>query len=134
MADVERSGERLIGVLIIAVLNNGLNILGIFIIRMCKRKRCNFDRGIVYKDDKRGEYGMRTKRFVSVLAAAVMVFVTGCNAITIDLGAENHPRSGRKWKYRICPTFEQPISLVTLAKAKEKAKTEGGKSDRGRRR
>lgn len=46
---------------------------------------------------------MRMKRFVSVLAAAVMVFgVTGCNAITID--GENRKRirrSGRKWKYRI---------------------------------
>ena len=39
---------------------------------------------------KRGEYGMRMKRFVSVLAAAVMVFgVTGCNAITIDGETEN---------------------------------------------
>ena len=33
---------------------------------------------------------MRMKRFVSVLAAAVMVFgVTGCNAITIDGETEN---------------------------------------------
>ena len=35
---------------------------------------------------------MRMKRFVSVLAAAVMVFgVTGCNAITIDGETETYP-------------------------------------------
>ena len=58
----------------------------IFLLSGCGKRNCNFDRGIVWtEDDKRGEYGMRMKRFVSVLAAAVMVFgVTGCNAITID--------------------------------------------------
>ena len=41
---------------------------------------------------KRGEYGMRMKRFVSVLAAAVMVFgVTGCMRLRLTEKQKTYP-------------------------------------------
>lgn len=79
---------------------------------------------------KRGEYGMRMKRFVSVLAAAVMVFgVTGCNAITIDGETENvsGEAAGNGSIGFSVSTLNNPFFVTLSEGAKEKAKTEGEK-------
>ena len=71
---------------------------------------------------------MRMKRFVSVLAAAVMVFgVTGCNAITIDGETENvsGEAAGNGSIGFSVSTLNNPFFVTLSEGAKEKAKTEG---------
>lgn len=73
---------------------------------------------------------MRMKRFVSVLAAAVMVFgVTGCNAITIDGETENvsGEAAGNGSIGFSVSTLNNPFFVTLSEGAKEKAKTEGEK-------
>lgn len=80
---------------------------------------------------------MRMKRFVSVLAAAVMVFgVTGCNAITIDGETENvsGEAAGNGSIGFSVSTLNNPFFVTLSEGAKEKAKNRRGKTDRGRRR
>ena len=73
---------------------------------------------------------MRMKRFVSVLAAAVMVFgVTGCNAITIDGETENvsGEAAGNGSIGFSVSTLNNPF-FVTLSKVQKKRQKQKGKN------
>ena len=73
---------------------------------------------------------MRMKRFVSVLAAAVLVFgLTGCNAITIDGETENASgeMSGNGSIGFSVSTLNNPFFVTLSEGAKEKAEAEGEK-------
>ena len=74
---------------------------------------------------------MRMKRFVSVLAAAVMVFgVTGCNAITIDGETENvsGEAAGNGSIGFSVSTLNNPFFVTLSERCKRKRQKQKGKN------